>query len=78
MLLRLDRRALSARYEHAASHCARSLNVVALALSGLATAIGLFFLGAILWTLLKSGLAGMSVRLFTADDAAARAAAADC
>jgi phosphate transport system permease protein len=42
------------------------VNVVALALSGLATGIGLFFLGAILWTLLRSGLAGMSVRLFTA------------
>jgi phosphate transport system permease protein len=40
-------------------------NVVALCLSGLATAIGLFFLGAILWTLLSSGLAGMSVALFT-------------
>jgi phosphate transport system permease protein len=42
------------------------INVVALALSGLATAIGLFFLGAILWTLVYSGLAGMSLRLFTA------------
>jgi phosphate transport system permease protein len=42
------------------------INIVALALSGLATAIGLFFLGAILWTLLYSGLAGMSLRLFTA------------
>jgi len=40
-------------------------NVVALCLSGLATAVGLFFLGAILWTLLSSGLAGMSVALFT-------------
>ena len=35
---------------------------VALCLSGLATAIGLFFLGAILWTLIKNGLAGMSLR----------------
>ena len=34
-------------------------------LSGVATAIGLFFLGAILWTLVKNGLAGMSVDLFT-------------
>ncbi|HUL47248.1 MAG TPA: phosphate ABC transporter permease PstA [Steroidobacteraceae bacterium] len=42
------------------------INVVALALSGLATAIGLFFLGAILWTLFSRGLAGMSVMLFTA------------
>ncbi|MBV8806269.1 MAG: phosphate ABC transporter permease PstA [Sinobacteraceae bacterium] len=40
-------------------------NVVALCLSGLATAVGLFFLGAILWTLISSGLAGMSVALFT-------------
>jgi phosphate transport system permease protein len=42
------------------------INAVALGLSGLATAIGLFFLGAILWTLLRNGLAGMSVQLFTA------------
>ena len=42
------------------------INVTALGLSGLATAIGLFFLGAILWTLLRNGLAGMSVQLFTA------------
>jgi len=41
------------------------VNVVALTLSGLATAIGLFFLGAILWTLVKNGLAGMSAALFT-------------
>lgn len=40
-------------------------NFLALGLSGIATAIGLFFLGAILWTLLKSGLAGVSGRLFT-------------
>jgi phosphate transport system permease protein len=40
-------------------------NVIALCLSGLATAVGLFFLGAILWTLISSGLAGMSVALFT-------------
>ena len=40
-------------------------NAVALTLSGLATAVGLFFLGAILWTLLKNGLAGVSVALFT-------------
>jgi len=42
------------------------INAMALGLSGLATAIGLFFLGAILWTLLRSGLAGMSLQLFTA------------
>src|SRR5256885_14517485 len=40
-------------------------NIVALVLSGLATAIGLFFLGAILFTLIKNGLAGMSSALFT-------------
>jgi len=41
-------------------------NFVALGLSGLATAVGLFFLGAILWTLVSRGLAGMSWVLFTA------------
>ena len=40
-------------------------NVVALSLSGLATSIGLFFLGAILWTLIKNGVSGLSVTLFT-------------
>ena len=40
-------------------------NSVALGLSGLATAVGLFFLGAILWTLISNGVAGMSVALFT-------------
>jgi len=40
-------------------------NVVALALSVCATSVGLLFLGAILWTLLKNGIAGMSLRLFT-------------
>jgi phosphate transport system permease protein len=41
------------------------VNVIALSLSGLATATGLFFLGAILWTLVTNGLAGMSGALFT-------------
>jgi len=41
-------------------------NLFALALSGVATAIGLFFLGAILWTLIRNGIAGMSGTLFTA------------
>jgi phosphate transport system permease protein len=41
-------------------------NLVALGLSGLATVIGLFFLAAILWTLIKNGVAGMSPRLFSA------------
>jgi phosphate transport system permease protein len=40
-------------------------NVVALSLSVGATAVGLLFLGAILWTLLKNGLAGMSLQMFT-------------
>ncbi len=42
------------------------VNVVALGLSGFATAIGLFFLGAILWTLIRSGLAGISLQVVTA------------
>jgi phosphate transport system permease protein len=42
------------------------INVLALGLSGLATAIGLFFLGAILWTLLSRGLAGLSWQVFSA------------
>jgi phosphate transport system permease protein len=41
-------------------------NLLALGLSGVATAIGLFFLGAILWTLMKNGLSGISPRVFTA------------
>ena len=40
-------------------------NVAALALSVTATSVGLLFLGAILWTLLKNGFAGMSLHLFT-------------
>ena len=40
--------------------------MLALALSGTATLIGLAFLGAILWKLLQSGVAGLSVQLFTA------------
>jgi phosphate transport system permease protein len=40
-------------------------NLLALSLSGLATAIGLFFLAAILWTLIKNGIGGMSLRVFT-------------
>ena len=42
------------------------VNALALGLSGLATMIGLFFLGAILWTLIRSGVAGLSLQLFTA------------
>ena len=42
------------------------INAMALGLSGVATAIGLFFLGAILWTLIRNGLGGMSTQVFTA------------
>jgi phosphate transport system permease protein len=38
---------------------------VALGFAGIATAIGLFFLGAILWTLLRHGLSGLSTATFT-------------
>jgi phosphate transport system permease protein len=40
-------------------------NAAALCLSLLATLIGLFCLGAILWTLIARGMSGMSVQLFT-------------
>ena len=40
-------------------------NFLALLFSGAATTIGLVFLAWILWTLLSSGLAGMSLKLFT-------------
>ena len=40
-------------------------NAAALSLSAAATLVGLACLGAILWTLLARGLAGMSVQLFT-------------
>jgi len=42
------------------------INALALSLSGVATAIGLFFLAAILWTLIKSGIAGLAAPVFTA------------
>jgi phosphate transport system permease protein len=41
------------------------MSAFALSLSAIATAIGLSFLGAILWTLLGRGLAGVSLQLFT-------------
>ncbi|MDE2051694.1 MAG: phosphate ABC transporter permease PstA [Gammaproteobacteria bacterium] len=41
------------------------VNLLALGLSAVATAIGLIFLGAILWTLVKDGVAGMSAAVFT-------------
>jgi len=41
------------------------VNLLALGLSGLATVVGLVFLGAILWKLVQSGLAGMSGAFFT-------------
>jgi len=43
----------------------KGVNLLALGLSALATAVGLIFLGAILWTLVKDGVAGMSVAVFT-------------
>ncbi|HEV7138933.1 MAG TPA: phosphate ABC transporter permease PstA [Steroidobacteraceae bacterium] len=43
----------------------KAVNLIALALSALATAIGLIFLGAILWTLVKDGIGGMSAAVFT-------------
>jgi phosphate transport system permease protein len=44
----------------------RVVNALALGLSAVATAIGLFFLAAILWTLLKNGVAGLSLQVFRA------------
>jgi phosphate transport system permease protein len=44
----------------------KGVNLTALALSGLATAIGLFFLGAILWTLIKNGITGLTPLVFSA------------
>jgi phosphate transport system permease protein len=41
-------------------------NLLALGLSAVATAVGLFFLGAILWTLVSRGVAGLSMAVFTA------------
>jgi len=43
----------------------RIVNLLALGLSALATVIGLVFLGAILWTLVKEGVAGLSWAVFT-------------
>jgi phosphate transport system permease protein len=43
----------------------KTINLLALGLSALATIIGLIFLGAILWTLVKDGAAGMSTAVFT-------------
>jgi phosphate transport system permease protein len=40
-------------------------SVIALGLSGAATLIGLACLGAILWTLISNGVAGLSVAMFT-------------
>jgi phosphate transport system permease protein len=42
------------------------INAAALGLSGLATLVGLFFLGAILWTLVSRGVAGMAGPIFSA------------
>ena len=43
----------------------KGVNLLALGLSALATAIGVIFLGAILWTLVKDGVTGMSAAVFT-------------
>ena len=43
----------------------RIVNWLALGLSALATAVGLVFLGAILWTLVRQGVAGLSTAVFT-------------
>jgi len=43
----------------------RVVNWLALGLSALATAVGLVFLGAILWTLVRQGVAGLSTAVFT-------------
>lgn len=43
----------------------KGVNLLALGLSALATAVGLIFLGAILGTLVKDGIAGMSAAVFT-------------
>jgi phosphate transport system permease protein len=43
----------------------RIVNLLALGSSALATAVGLMFLGAILWTLVKEGVAGLSWAVFT-------------
>ncbi|HZT03590.1 MAG TPA: phosphate ABC transporter permease PstA [Steroidobacteraceae bacterium] len=43
----------------------RIVNLLALGSSALATAVGLVFLGAILWTLVKDGVAGLSWAVFT-------------
>jgi len=43
----------------------RIVNLLALGSSALATAVGLVFLGAILWTLVKEGVAGLSWAVFT-------------
>ena len=43
----------------------KATSVIALALSGAATLLGLVCLGTILWTLISKGLAGVSLSLFT-------------
>src|SRR4051812_3449387 len=43
----------------------RTFNRLVLSLSLLATAIGLFWLAAILWTLLANGVSALSVAMFT-------------
>ena len=43
----------------------KAVNFSALAMAYLAMAFGLFFLGAIFWTLIKNGLPALSARIFT-------------
>ncbi|HEX5209922.1 MAG TPA: phosphate ABC transporter permease PstA [Steroidobacteraceae bacterium] len=43
----------------------RMVNLLALGLSAAATAVGLLFLGAVLWTLVKEGVTGLSLAVFT-------------
>ena len=63
---------MNAQNDKAAASVAESLyrrrsatNIVALAFSGLATLIGLFFLAWILWTTLSKGIGALNVGLFT-------------
>ena len=46
--------------------CRRAINTIVLSLSFAATAVGLIWLAAILWTLLQNGIAAINIDLFTA------------
>src|SRR3546814_5418170 len=47
--------------------CSSDLNAVSLVLACLAAALGLLFLGWILWTLVAKGIGGIDLALFTQD-----------